>query len=749
MKRINPLPALKLALVIAVTLLAFAPTASLADEAEKTPVAIPKTEKGISLDGNLNDPAWKNAATFELLYETSPMENIEAPVKTTVYMMYDDSNIYIGFKALDPNAEEIRARYNDRDMLWDDDRVSVTFDTFNDELRSYEFAANPLGVQSDSYRAGSGHGGDAWDGIWEAAGQIYDWGYAVEMAIPFNVLRFQHTSDDQTWGFFARRVYPRSVTHWMRNTPDVRGTNCELCEAQKIRGFADIAPGRNVEITPTLSAIRQDYKPDFPDGDMEELDTTSNIGVSGSWGITPNITFSAAINPDFSQIEADQLKLTINERFAMRYREKRPFFLEGNEFFSGIHTRMIADPIYGAKLTGRWGANSVGFIQARDEVTNLIIPGTQGSSSANYERENNASVFRYNRDTWNNSTIGVILTNREGGDYYNRVYGLDSNIRLTSNDSVSFKLLGSTTHYEADTAAEYDQPTDEFSDKLIRLSYNKSTRNWHAMVHYEDVGENLRTDLDHRGMVGYKSYGAYAQRQWYGSSDDLYTRFSFSGNMERMEDQDGGLLNQNARVSTNVSGPLQSRLTYHLSKWERTYYEDNFDGYSHSIRTSLQPMADLGLEWNVNWGDSVDYTHSRASKKFNMSPEIDLNIGSHIKFSADYSFTRMSVEGQELYTTNTVSSRLSYQFSTRMFLRSIIQFADIHQNQDMYVDDIDPKYQSLFSQLLFSYKVNPRTVLFLGYSDNYYSEELHDGFSYDPTQYDRTIFFKVGYAWLM
>lgn len=535
----------------------------------------------------------------------------------------------------------------------------------------------------------------------------------------------------------------------MRNTPDTRGTNCELCEAQKIKGFADIAPGRNVEITPTLSAIRQDYKPDFPYGGMEELDTTSNVGLSGSWGITPNYTFSAAINPDFSQIEADQLKLTINERFALRHREKRPFFLEGNEFFSGIHTRMIADPIYGVKLTGREGSNSFGFLHARDEVTNLILPGTQGSSSASYERESDASVFRYNRDTWNNSTVGFTMTNRSSGDYYNRVYGIDSNIRLTSNDSFSLKILGSTTQYEEETANDYDQDTDSFSDRLVRLSYNKSTRNWHAMFSYEDIGEGLRTDLDHRTMVGYKKYSAFAQRQWYGSSEDLYTRFSMSGNYNKMEDQDGNLLNKTIRLGGNISGPMQSRINYNFSKFERTYYDDAFDGYTHDIRSRFQPTADISLEWNMNFGDSIDYYHSRAAKKVNLRPEIDVNFGKHLKFSSNYSFTRMSVNDQELYTTNTLESRLTYQFNTRMFLRSIVQFADIRQNQDMYEDAIDPKYQSIFSQLLFSYKVNPRTVLFLGYSDNYRSANTYDGMMYDLTQADRTIFFKVGYAWLM
>lgn len=755
MKRFALKPAIVLALVLAANFIVISSLPLLAEEEDKTPVAIPKTESGIDLDGSLDDPAWKNAAVFEIAYETSPEENVEAPVKTTVYMMYDNSNIYVGFKAYDPRPEEIRARYRDRDNLWGDDSVSVTFDTFNDELRSYEFGANPLGVQSDSYRGGnsggdSGGGGSSWDGIWETAGQTYDWGYSIEMAIPFNVLRFQHTKDDQIWGFFARRVYPRSVSRWMRNTPDIRGTNCELCEAQKIKGFADIAPGRNVEITPTLSAIRQDYKPGFPYGDMEELDTSSNVGLSGSWGITPNYTFSAAINPDFSQIEADQLRLTINERFALRFREKRPFFLEGNEFFSGIHTRMIADPVYGLKLTGREGANSFGFIQARDEVTNLILPGVQGSDSASYERENDATVLRYNRDTFNNSTVGLIMTNRAGkGEYNNRVYGIDSNIRLTSNDSFSVKVLSSTTKYDADTAQEFEQPEDEFSGRLVRLSYNKSTRDWHAMFSYEDVGEDLRTDLDHRSMVGYKSYSAFAQRQWYGSSDDLYTRFSFNGDFEKMEDQHGNLLNKTIRMGSSISGPLQSRLNYNLSKYERTYYDDVFNGYTHSIRTGFQPTADIGFEWNMNFGDSIDYYNSQPSQKINISPEIDINFGRHLKFSADYSFTRMTVEDDELYTTNTIESQLSYQFNTRMFLRSIIQFADVRRNQDMYEELIDTKYQSIFSQILFSYKVNPRTVLFVGYSDNYSSANTYDGIIYDLTQADRTIFFKVGYAWLM
>ena len=722
---------------------------SFSDDEKGLALNVPRTDASINVDGVLNEKAWENAFTVNLKYETYPGENIAAPVKTEVFITYDNSNIYVAFKAYDPDPSQIRARYKDRDSLWGEDSVAISLDTFNDSLRAYRFECNPLGVQADSYGEG-GHGSSSWDAIWDSAGVIYDWGYVVEMAIPFNVLRFQLSDEEQVWGMFAERSYPRSTSHFLRNTPDERGNNCELCQSQKIKGFNKISPGRNVEINPTISSIRMDHRPDFPAGDLEELDTTSNVGISGKWGITPNYTLSAAINPDFSQIEADSLYLTINERFTIRRSEKRPFFLEGSEYFDDIHTRTIVDPSWGLKLTGREGDNSYGVIAARDEVTSLIFPGSQGSDSTTLLRKSDAFIFSYGRDIGNNSTLRAMVTNRQSGDYYNRVVAAGGNFRLTKNDRLSFSFTGSNTKYDSVTAAEYGQSLDDFSGAEYSVSYSRSTRNWRSYAYFNQVGEDLRTDLDHKTMVGYRSYGISTERNWYGKPDDFFTNIEISFDFDSSEEIDGALLEKEFDFSASISGSMQSMIDYRLSRSTSGYYGKEYENWTHILHGGFQATKDISLFFFSRMGDAIDYMNNRQAKVLSFGPSFDLYAGKHLKVSLEYDYTRMEVDGARLYMTNTLESGLTYQFNSRMFIRSILQYADIRRNQELYLETITPETRSLFTQLLFSYKINPRTVLYVGYSDNYYGALSPDqALSYGLTQSDRTVFFKLGYAWLM
>lgn len=154
------------------------------DVGEKVPYRIPFVNAKIKVDGHLNESFWEHAVKVDANIEVSPGENIEAPVKTEALLAYNNSHIYVGFNAYDPNPSKIQAHLCDRDALWDDDWILILFDTFNDQRRTYDFACNPLGIQGDIIESPTG-GGDSWDAIWESDGRITDFGYVVEMAIPF------------------------------------------------------------------------------------------------------------------------------------------------------------------------------------------------------------------------------------------------------------------------------------------------------------------------------------------------------------------------------------------------------------------------------------------------------------------------------------------------------------------------------------------------------------------------------------
>ncbi|MCP4149501.1 MAG: carbohydrate binding family 9 domain-containing protein, partial [bacterium] len=404
---------------------------------------IPETNASLKVDGELDDKVWENALEIELKYEVEPGENVAASVRTVCLLTYAKSHLYVAFKAYDPKPEMLRAYLNDRDSGQSDDWVGLVLDTFNDKRRAFDFRSNPLGIQSDGVQVDS-NTDFSWDAIWNSAGKIYKWGYAVEMSIPFSALRFQRSEEKQEWGFDAVRYYPRTHKYYMGTFPRDRSNNCYLCQTIKIVGFKGVRPGRNIELTPTLTAVRTDERTDFPNGEFEKANSDIAAGITASWGISHNMTVNATVNPDFNQVEADALQLDINQPFALYYSEKRSFFTEGADFFKPrmtdflsttlnvIYTRSIRDPSWGVKLTGKGGNNTYGAFVVRDEITNLIFPGSRGSTSTSLAQANTSSVFRYRRDIGTKYTLGILATDREGEDYFNRLVGIDGDMRFTN-----------------------------------------------------------------------------------------------------------------------------------------------------------------------------------------------------------------------------------------------------------------------------------------------------------------------------
>ncbi|MBT4484993.1 MAG: carbohydrate binding family 9 domain-containing protein, partial [Candidatus Latescibacteria bacterium] len=176
------------------------------------PYRVPMVDTPVKIDAVLDDDVWKKAVKVDANIEVQPGENVPAPVDTEVFISYDEENVYVGFKAYDPEPEKILAHVTDRDNIFGDDWVLILFDTFNDNRRSYNFSCNPLGIQADQIESSNG-GGESWNAIWHSAGKITDDGYVVEMAIPFNAMSIQDAEGVQTWSFDVVRSYPRNVRY--------------------------------------------------------------------------------------------------------------------------------------------------------------------------------------------------------------------------------------------------------------------------------------------------------------------------------------------------------------------------------------------------------------------------------------------------------------------------------------------------------------------------------------------------------
>lgn len=739
---------------IGLAILATIPAAeALAQEGAASSVArstysVTSTPETIHIDGRLDEPVWSAPPTFELLVETSPGENLPARVRTEVWITYDENNLFVAFRASDPEPERIRARLSDRDSAFQDDFVGIVIDTFNDERRAFEFFSNPAGVQMDlTQNEHTGNEDSAWDAIWDSAGQIDDRGYAVEMKIPFSSLRFPDASAGMTWGIDALRSYPRDQRYRLGLNPLQRGNNCYLCQASKLTGIEGVKPARSIELDPTLTSSMTGVRSDFPDGAVENGDADTEAGLTLRWGVTPNMTLNGAVNPDFSQVEADSAQLDVNTQFALFYPEKRPFFLEGADIFetrfNAMYSRNIAEPDWGVKLTGKTGKNALGVIVAQDARTNFLLPSSQSSALASLDEENLSTMLRYRRDLFGRTTGGFFYTGREGDGFHNRVLGGDILFRWKDTEAARIEMLGSQTLYPLSIARDYGQFDNEQSDYALRAVYQHTSRNWVWYGLYRTVGEDFRADLGFVPQSDVIQKEALLERAWYPGKAG-WSEWRVGVNAREYEDQSGEHLERRINAFTWAQGPRQSFVQLNVIEADRAYAGERFDADEVRLHGEVQATPGIYVYADAIAGDQVDFTNAQQGERLRFDPGVRLNLGNHLRLNFDHSFETLDVDDGELYTANLSQARATYQLNVRTFVRWVGQYLDVERDPALYTDAVPPRSRDFFNQLLFSYKINPQTVFFAGYSDTWTGDER-----IDLTQQSRTVFVKFGYAWLL
>jgi hypothetical protein len=636
------------------------------------------------------------------------------------------------------------------DTLVQNDYVIVSIDTFDDQRRYFQFRVNPLGVQADALSSEVDRSEDwSWDMIWESRGRITADGYEVEIALPFNQLRFPNTKGPQTWGIDVGRSYPRSSRHRLNASGRDRNQSCWVCQFHKITGLEGLAPGRNLELDPTLTASRTDELDAFPDGELQTGDEETDAGLTVRWGITPNLTMTGTANPDFSQVEADVAQLDINERFALFFEEKRPFFLEGANFFNVLNrvvfTRTLVDPDWGLKLAGKQGRNGLGLFAAEDAVNSLVFPSNQGSRSTLLRQSVTSAVLRYRRDMGASSAFGLLYTGREGDGYHNHVVGFDGFFRPRETDTLIVQYLRSETRYPGAVATEFGQPTGGFGDALWEVRYERDTRDWNWAVDYEDYGPGFRADNGFMPRVDIRKAQMIGRRRFWGGEDDWFDRVVLGAYANHIEDHDGQLTDQAYQLFSSLAGPLQLQAdlvtTRRKEYFDGTLYE-NLD--SLEAFAEIQPSGSVKLQLFGAMQDTIDYAHNRPADELLLNPAVEARIGRHFNLNLDHLLQRLEVDDGELFEANLTQLRGVYNFNTRMFVRAIFQWLDVERDPALHDLQVEPTVETLFTQLLFSYKLNARTVLFFGYSDNQLAIE-----EVDRTRTDRTLFFTLGYAWIL
>ncbi|HEV7744757.1 MAG TPA: DUF5916 domain-containing protein [Pyrinomonadaceae bacterium] len=479
------------------------------------PVKLVLFAKPPVIDGKLDEEVWQSAPQFKDFYQWRPSDSSPASARTEVMAGYDSRFIYFAFHAYD-DVSKVRANVAKRDNIFDDDVVGLILDTFNDKRRSYELFFNPLGIQQDGFLTEGANDDFSVDIVMESKGMVTTDGFTVEVAIPFKSLRYE-AGKDKLWGLHILRFVKHAdgeTDSWMPISKDQSGL---LGQAGHITGLEGISTERTLELIPSLT-LSETGKRKRPvtvaqiaqGGRFVNEPIKFDVGLTGKYSVTPQVTLDFAVNPDFAQVESDQLVVTANQRFPIFFDEKRPFFLEGIDIFrtqiAAVHTRTIVDPDYAAKLTGKIGRNTFGLLLASDNAPGNFSEDERPTVDSRFLDKNaSVGILRLKRDVGKaDSFIGFLGTYRRFVDTNNLVGGFDGRFRVDKLTTFSWQVLG-TRSRQPFFFPEPGQVLDRKENGFIyAIDYNNDGRHFgheFSMVgrtrYYQaDVGFNRRNNTN-------------------------------------------------------------------------------------------------------------------------------------------------------------------------------------------------------------------------------------------------------------
>jgi hypothetical protein len=506
--------------------------------------------------------------------------------------------------------------------------------------------------------------------------------------------------------------------------------------------------GRNLEITPTVTGNLSEAREGFPDGRFESSGDDLEPGLSARWGVTPNVSLNLTVNPDFSQVEADAAQLDVNERFALFFPEKRPFFLEGADFFETqfqlVFTRTVADPVAGLKVTGKQDAHAFGAFFAQDRINNLILPGSEASGFASLDQDVTSGVLRYRRDLGRTSTLGALWAGREGDDYRNHVAGFDGVYRFSDSDVVRYQAAGSTTRYPTSLLGATPDGEAGFDGHALSLAYQHNDRDWSWHADYQELAPGFRADSGFIDRVGVRKSQLWAERRIRGQQGGWFSNFYVFTSLDGTREYDGRFNEWGSDLALTYNGPRQSEVSAVVAPNQEYYQGVTYHNTRYSVSGSFQPSAGTNASMEVRWGEAIDFANSREGEFVSLTPGLDFQLGRRFEGRLDWTRQTFDVRGGRLFTVDLAQTRMLYHFSSRTFLRAIFQYEWLERDPDLYRNPVRRQTEDLLSQLLFSYRLNAQTVFLLGYSDTYAGIDR-----IDLTQTDRTVFLKIGYALLL
>jgi hypothetical protein len=672
-------------------------------------------------------PEWEGRlAKVAGFLQRQPRDGEQSNQKTEVYAGYDDENLYLIFLCFDSEPDKIRARLSPRGLSMPDDWVQVMLDTFHDRRRAFVFASYPMGIQWDALWT-EGQGMDAsWDTLYYNHAELSDQGYSVWFAIPFRSLRFSSDSE-QTWGISFTRNIPRlnEDSHWPRYSSRIEG---RLNQAGTLVGLRGISPGRNIQLLPFGSFrssraldLRQLTRPAFVT-DRAQFDG----GLDAKIVVKDSFVTDIAINPDFSQVESDEPQVTTNQRFEVFFPEKRPFFLENASFFQTpinlFFSRRIADPQFGARLTGKSGPYAIGALVIDDESPGKRVPAGHPSEG----KRARFAITRISRDIHRQSSVGVILTDRSFENGFNRVGGIDGRFKLAQNWTTQFQGVASATRF---------LDGRRIAGPAYEGRLNREGRLFTYNLTYSDRSPGFQTQTGFNPRVDIRNLQTTARYRFRPEGRRLIA-FGPALSTQGLWDHSGLRLDwdYNPTFTFEFTGQTFVDLNY-LSKHERLRPQDfplsgnrDFHPITKGVAFRSNAIAQLNISANYAWGKRINVAPAAGAEPF-LANYNDANLTLTLRpvppltIRNSYLLSRLTDtrSGSSVFNNHIVRSNWNWQFTREASSRVILQYNSLLANPGMTSLQTAKNFNL---DLLFTYQLNAWTALFVGYNTNQQNIEL-------------------------
>ncbi|HEX8725558.1 MAG TPA: DUF5916 domain-containing protein [Gemmatimonadaceae bacterium] len=713
-------------------------------------VRAPRIDASPAIDGVLDEPMWREAAVLTGFSEYAPVDQRPSPDSTEVLVWYSRDAIYFGVKAFEPHGA-VRATLAERDNVSSDDNTEILLDTYHERNRAHVFIVNPLGVQADGlkneqggYTPGSniapGQNDLTPDYIWESKGRVTPWGYEVEVRIPFSSLRYP-SAMPQTWGIQIQR----NVQHngyqetW---TEAHKASASFVAQEGALVDMSGMHHGQVVGVNPELTNTTTGSPCCAPSNAGWHYASTQNLGGNVRWAMGSNFVLNGTVKPDFSQVEADATQIAADERFALYYPEKRPFFVEGSDRFNVpntlFYTRKIVQPNAAAKLTGKLGRTDIAFLSAVD-----------GGATTPTGQAPLVNVLRLRRGFGSQSTVGVMYGDRVGGGRSNHVVDADLHWVFDPRTYAQFQaVMSSTTTNGATQNAPMWEAVMDGTGRSFGFHYNVlGIGNGFA----DDNGFVQRTGIVQPGMSNrisiYGAPGAALERlniMFLTSAVFRYDDFFAAKHL--LEDKaspnmqftfrGGWSLNVNPTLASYAFDPAAYAADYVGTAASAAPFvpSPRITTFNTQVKISTPYYQRYDASASVTAGHDVDFLETARVRRLDYTASVNLRPTQQLRITGTYqtsSFTRRS-DGVRSFSTSIPYVKTEYQLTRSIFFRVVAQYTaskreplvdwrtgtPIHYDSSgTFVPYGAQVSNALRADWLFSYRPTPGTVFYLGYGN--------------------------------